>query len=140
MHPGGHVELHETPWQAVLHEVQEETGYDIAQLQLMQPSDRLQHMSGDAQLHPIPVSHSTHRYSDDLDHYHTDSSYLFVTDELPSGKPSEAESNELHWLTLQEVKDLPAEMTLENIREIVIHMFTTYLPNWERVDIDKFAR
>lgn len=34
---GGHVELDETPWQAVLREIAEESGYDKNQLKLLQP-------------------------------------------------------------------------------------------------------
>ncbi len=139
MQPGGHVELHETPWQAVLHEISEETGYDIAQLQVMQPADRLKHMSGEAKLHPVPMTHSTHKYSKDVDHYHTDSNYLFVTDELPAGKPLDDESAELRWLTCEELKALEPHMTFENIREVGLHMFAAYLNSWERVDIKTFA-
>jgi 8-oxo-dGTP pyrophosphatase MutT (NUDIX family) len=38
---GGHVELNETPWQTVIHELREESGYDIDQLQILQPKQRL---------------------------------------------------------------------------------------------------
>ena len=41
MPPGGHVELSETPWAAVSHELQEETGYRLAELDIMQPKLRM---------------------------------------------------------------------------------------------------
>ena len=39
--PGGHVEHTENPWQALAHELHEETGYSIDQLSVLQPWDRL---------------------------------------------------------------------------------------------------
>lgn len=51
MQPGGHVELHETPWQAVVHEIEEEAGYEISQLKILQPKNYLQ-KPADATLNP----------------------------------------------------------------------------------------
>src|SRR5437879_1527745 len=59
---GGHIELDETPWQAVLHEIKEESGYDAKQLMLLQPKERLKSL-GDADQHPVPVCHNTHTFS-----------------------------------------------------------------------------
>lgn len=36
--PGGHIELDETPWAAMLHELREEAGYDAGQLLVLQPT------------------------------------------------------------------------------------------------------
>lgn len=41
LQPGGHVELNENPWQAIEHELREETGYTFDELEVLQPKDRL---------------------------------------------------------------------------------------------------
>lgn len=51
---GGHIELDETPWQAVRHELMEESGYDLSDLQILQPMQRL-HM-------PLVKIKKTERY------------------------------------------------------------------------------
>ncbi len=67
---GGHVELDENPWQAIIHEVAEESGYSMDQLRVLQPVSRLRKVNGVA-AHPYPVSLLTHKFGE-LDHYHTD--------------------------------------------------------------------
>src|ERR1043166_6552950 len=56
---GGHVELNENPWQAVLRELKEETGYQISQLKILQPRDRIKKLTG-VELHPVPLTFTTH--------------------------------------------------------------------------------
>lgn len=69
MQIGGHIELNETPWQSVAHEIEEESGYEIKQLQVLQPTTRrvteVSNLS-----HPVPFSMNTHNVGDD--HYHSD--------------------------------------------------------------------
>ena len=66
---GGHVELDETPWQAVLREIAEESGYDKNQLRLLQPRyNRLASLPG-VKLHPQPIA--IHTYPAGGGHYHT---------------------------------------------------------------------
>ena len=38
---GGHIEPHETPWEAITHELLEESGYELGQLELLQPTSRI---------------------------------------------------------------------------------------------------
>ncbi len=52
---GGHVELHENPWQAIQHEIKEESGYDITDLMILQPKPIIHDLRG-GQLTPIPIS------------------------------------------------------------------------------------
>lgn len=62
LQPGGHIELHETPWQAVLHEIHEETGYELSQLTILQPQQRIRTLSG-AVNHPMLINQNTHLFS-----------------------------------------------------------------------------
>lgn len=133
---GGHIELDETPWQAISHEIAEESGYEMSQLQLLQPRDRLKALSG-AQLHPVAACHNTHDF--DETHRHTDSSYAFVATGEPRLQVGEHESNEIILLTRQELMDFPANQTFESVREIGAFIFETCLPNWEKVDPATFA-
>ncbi len=136
MQPGGHVELTETPWQAVLHEIVEETGYDSKQLQILQPQQRLKSIS-DATLHPLPICENTHPFPDG--HKHTDRAYTFVTNELPSGIPGEGESQDIRWVTKSELMAMPDEEVIPNVREIGIYAFEVYSgKSWKPVPLTEF--
>lgn len=87
--PGGHVELDETPWMAMAHELHEESGYSLNELRVVQPKVRLKHLSG-ITLHPLPVVSNTHDIPDD--HFHTDLDYLFIASAPSQGKPEEGEN------------------------------------------------
>ena len=76
---GGHIELDENPWQTLVRELREEAGYELSQLQLLQPTRRIKNMRSGI-LHPIPLSYGTYAY-DDLKHHHTDADYAFVASE-----------------------------------------------------------
>lgn len=95
MQPGGHVERTEDPWAAVAHELREESGYDLGQLLLLQPTHRIDHAPGIAVL-PQPLCVDVHPIGDD--HFHTDLLYGFVTTADPAGRPGDDESQELHWV------------------------------------------
>lgn len=132
---GGHIELDETPWQAVAHELREESGYDISQVTLLQPQLRLEFLT-DSAVHPTPAIHSTHLVAND--HYHTDSAYVITTDQEPTDKPGEGESNDIQLFTRSEIAALPSDKILENVREGIFYMFDTILPNWESVTPDTY--
>lgn len=119
LQPGGHIELNETPWDAINHEIQEETGFDMEQLYLLQPNDRyavktLSHPN--SILHPIPFFHNTHDAGED-GHRHTDITYLFVTNEEPRHELAEDESQDLRWLTLDEIMNTPANEIAEVVKD-----------------------
>lgn len=126
---GGHVELHETPWQAVIHEIEEESGYLISQLQLLQPKDRVMALPTET-IHPQPIAIVTHSFDDQ--HNHTDIEYAFVTHEEPALKVGEAESDDFVLLRLDELTqgkyDVPPD-----IIKLCAHVFEIILPNWEQV-------
>jgi 8-oxo-dGTP diphosphatase len=103
LQPGGHVELNETPWEAIAHELVEETGYEFSQLRVMQPGvTRVTHLTNShTKLHPYPLCHNTHQVT--KDHSHTDTVYLFEAENLPRNAVGEGESQDLRWLTEEEL-------------------------------------
>ncbi len=128
---GGHVELDETPWQAIAHELLEESGYDLDQLTLLQPHDRIKFLNHST-VHPQPVVVNTHQIS--TEHAHIDSIYAFVTSEEPAHNVAEGESSDFCLLNRQELVDLPEKEMFPNVREICLHIFDVCLPKWERVN------
>jgi 8-oxo-dGTP diphosphatase len=129
---GGHVELKETLWDAVIHEVSEESGYAMSQLKILQPDIPSLHIT-DGILHPSPVSQVSIRFGD-TNHFHTDIAYAFTTHEAPSGKVSEDESSEMKTFTASELAALPTGAIPENVREVALFIFKECLANWEETD------
>ena len=127
---GGHVELDETPWDAVAHEIEEESGYKISQLTLLQPQLRIRSLES-AVLHPSPLVLNTHSFS--AEHYHTDISWAFVTEQDPAVQVQDGESANIKLFTEQELRTLPADKIFENVREIGLFVFKSCLNEWERV-------
>ncbi|HEX6416493.1 MAG TPA: NUDIX domain-containing protein [Candidatus Saccharimonadales bacterium] len=135
---GGHIELHETPWGAVVHEVREESGYDIAQISLLQPRERVVSLS-DATIHPAPAAHSSHPFGKPgSGHFHTDVAYAAVASEPPRHTPHDDESSDIKMFTRQELVDLPDDQIIANVREIALHIFDNCLGNWEPVPSKSF--
>lgn len=118
---GGHIELDETPWMAVSHEILEESGYDVADLKLLQPPQRLRSVSG-VKLHPVPVSSGTYTFSDT--HFHTDLAYAFIADTGPKVK---SETDEFIYVTRQE---LATKVAYESVRDVGLFIFDVCLPEW----------
>jgi len=133
---GGHVELDETPWQSVSHEILEESGYDMAQLQILQPKERIKYLSG-ATLHPQPVCINTHVFKD-IGHYHTDIAYAFVTSELPGGAVADGESSELIWVSAAQLRVMSDQEVVENVREIGLYILETCIKSWQPVSVSEF--
>lgn len=140
LQPGGHVELNENPWQAIQHELVEETGYDLKQLQIFVPpyvnNLKLVHSI----VHPHPVILSTHRYGylGESEHFHTDISYAFLTEELPSGVPGEGESTEFFWLNVNELNQLAEGDIVEDVRAIAVDILTNVIFEWWPAALTKF--
>ena len=118
LQPGGHIELNETPWGSIKHELIEETGYAHDQLFLMQPPIRKLSSLTNAEIHPFPLCHNTHDYMPTCDHRHTDISYLFVTNQDPIGLPEEGESTDFRWVTLDDLEKLDDSEIASNCRQI----------------------
>lgn len=132
---GGHIEVQETPWQGMAHELEEESGYSLSDLKILQPKDRITSFN-DAVLHPYPISLNTHRVNDE--HSHSDISYGFVASGDPKHTVKDGESADLRWLTRKEVADLPKGEITENTRDAYLFMFDTALSSWDVVSTKDF--
>lgn len=102
MQIGGHIELNETPWQSMAHELAEETGYELKELDVLQFVDEPVKESGSI-THPTPLTINTHNVGND--HYHSDLCFGFVAADVPQGRVVDGESLDLRWMTLDELED-----------------------------------
>lgn len=100
---GGHIDLDQTPWQAVAAELGEEAGYELSQVDVLQPTaERIADDMGHV-VHPVPFTLNTHNVGND--HHHSDICYGFVTTEEPARSVADGESDDLRWHTLAELKE-----------------------------------
>lgn len=129
---GGHIELDETPWHAIAHELEEESGYSLDDLQLLQPSRRITSL-GDAVVHPVPVSHSTHPFGNGIDHYHTDLAYAFIADRAPAIQPKEGESKIIKLVTRQELQQMDTTEIPDNVKVIGTFIFDEIMGHWHAI-------
>jgi hypothetical protein len=129
---GGHIELHETPWQAITHEIQEESGYQLDQLQILQPKHRIPKLTN-AVSHPQPVNYNTHPIDNHGNHFHSDIAYAFITDQEPINIPGDDESSDIVLFTREELIKTPKEEIFENCREIGLFIFDTILNEWDKI-------
>jgi len=118
---GGHIELHENPWQALEHEILEESGYDIAQLSLLTQTPAPAFRDSSSESHPIPFSINTHPFSNE--HSHTDLSYAFTTTEDPKHSLAKNESSNIRLFTEKEFLEIPTDQIPENVKDLVIFAF-----------------
>lgn len=117
--PGGHVEISENPWQAIAHELQEETGFELEDLYVLQASEPLLELREIA--HPVPILYRSHRYTNsEPAHYHTDATYGFKAKYAPRKLPAEGESQELEWFSKEELLSLPNTEIHPDVRDIAI--------------------
>lgn len=100
MQIGGHIELAQTPWQAMAAELREETGYELAELAVVQWA-AVPKLDG-AITHPMPLLMNTHMAGEG--HYHSDTCYGFIARGVPRHDAAEGESNDLRWLMLSELQ------------------------------------
>lgn len=137
LQPGGHVELNEHPWQTMAHELTEETGYELHQLEVLQTVPIIQGLVETA--HPIPLAYRTHDFPvAPAKHFHTDAAFGFVTHEDPLGKPDEGESQELYWMTAEELELVPDDGIPSDTRTIGLFLLS-HLPKYYRAPASSFA-
>lgn len=106
MQVGGHIELNETPWQAIAHEVEEESGYQLRELKVLQhTADKVEELHNVS--HPVPFLMNTHDVGDS--HYHSDLCYAFVASGAPEQLTADDESSDLRWLSLDELRRQAAQ-------------------------------
>lgn len=133
---GGHIELDETPWAAVAHEIEEEAGYRLEDLQVQQPHQRLINIPG-VVVHPSPVFMNTHPST--ADHYHSDTAYLFVARSGPMQALGDGESMDLRWLNRDELQRLDGALIWENTKLVYEACFDYFLHEWTAVDAVRYA-
>jgi len=137
MHIGGHIELNEDPWTAVLREIWEESGYIDDQLNLYVPP--IPQIVGvyerPREFHPTPVSFNTHSIGLG-DHFHTDIVYAFhVNDVVDESLLGDGESREFKWVTLDEL--LVEKETYRNIIDIGSYVLNGVYDKWIRVNVSQ---
>lgn len=135
LQPGGHVELDESPWQAIAHELEEETGYMLDQLDVLQPRLRIKN-SDKMTVHPQPLLINTHPIGDG--HFHTDIAFLFLAHEDPRRLPHEGESDDLRWLSLAEIQQVSSDMIYDDTRQITSEALQHFAKEWEPVVTSSF--
>jgi 8-oxo-dGTP pyrophosphatase MutT (NUDIX family) len=128
---GGHIELDETPWAAIAHEVEEESGYRISDLKVMQPKLRIDG-GENIVIHPQPILVNTHLIPDD--HYHSDTAFLFTAAVDPSVELADGESSDLRWLTYDELHTLDNALIWPDTRKVYEKAIRHFLVEWEVVD------
>lgn len=134
---GGHVELNETPWQAMAHEIEEESGYTLAELQILQPAVRLGLMD-EVAVHPQPMLLNSHAFDSRSDHFHSDISYPFIAHAKPAKQPSDGESNDIRWLTYDELEALPSTDIYNNSKRTALFGLGVILDLWEPLPATNF--
>ncbi len=135
---GGHIELNETPWAAMVHEIKEEAGYDISQLSILQPAKRILPAEvSDVALHPQPLLMNTHAITPE--HFHSDTGYLLEAHGEPRHELADGESSDIRWLTRDELAELGEDDIWHNIRVAGLAIFDRFLEDWQPVAATEFT-
>lgn len=148
MQVGGHIELEETPWQAIAHELEEESGYSLSELEIYQPL-YMPRAARSGIVHPTPVFIDTHQPTPG--HYHTDIRYAFLAKDMPKSRPAQGESEDVRWYTLDELRKEPFVLkdiveSYELIHDIVRKSYMHLVPTVEfsleepSVNLDAFEK
>lgn len=104
--PAGHVELDQTPLDALYAEIEEEAGITRDHLTLVSPvTDNMDFKRrSDSYGLPIPFDMEVHPINES--HSHIDSAYMLLCD-TDQVNPGERESQNWKWFTAEELKGFP---------------------------------
>ena len=136
MQIGGHIETDETPWQTVAHELTEESGYTLAELEVLQPS-RVRQVRG-AVVHPVPCLVNTHNAGPGP-HYHSDLCYVFVAKDIAKQDPSDGESSDIRWMTPAEMKGHTSKKVLGDVIDIYETILDEFADTYQYVPATMFS-
>lgn len=136
MQIGGHIELDQTPWQALVDELREESGYKLEELELLQPYEDVPRV-GDAVVHPLPFLSNTHDVGGG--HYHSDNCYAFVAHAEPSHIPKDGESSDVRWVSRSELVSTAKEGILLQDTADMYYFLLDNLESFHRIDPNKFS-
>lgn len=136
---GGHIELDETIWGALSHEVEEESGYRFDTLEVLQPSVRIDFDDSDWVVHPVPFYVNTHDVSNDGSHFHTDSAYLLKACGEPHGKPAEGESQDLRWMSYADLVACQKTEIHTDTKLASMAALRQFYPRWQSLPTAKFT-
>ena len=98
LQPGGHIEARETPVEAAIREVREETGV------VMEIHDSLDPMDSPANSETLPQPFRVNLHEVRVDHWHVDFAYLGTVDRVTD--PADGESDDHRWFTRADLRDL----------------------------------
>lgn len=135
MQPGGHVERDEDPWTAIAHELAEEAGYDVAELDVLQPFAPQPALHAACVITPTPLLQDTHVVEPDVPLYHWDSVFAFVAHGEPTLERAAGESDDLRWLTIAELA--AAQEAIPDAQHTGA-LAVSVLDSWQRVPASRF--
>ena len=117
MQPGGHINPNETPPEAAIREVLEETGMDLTPY--MKPTRQLTEDVLDMAVPVLLQQQRIEAYNDEPAHYHLDMGYVVhVPHKLP--EPAQDESLMVNWFTLEQLDKLDM---FDNVRTLIKELF-----------------
>ncbi len=136
---GGHIEpsRKETPWQAVIREIREEAGYEISQLNVLQPSLRVGPLEN-TDNHPMPFNINSHPIDTGdgcVDHFHSDIEWAFTATEDPKNPPQDGESEDIRRFTSTELDRLSDEEIPPDVRTICQYVLNKLVGELEEISI-----
>lgn len=102
--PGGHIELDETPIDAIYREIIEEVGIQKRNLRLVELKPALP-TNGQSVSLPVPFDINVHK-TDEV-HKHIDLCYIFMS-KTDTVRPGKGESQDWRWLNEYEIEDFEA--------------------------------
>lgn len=109
--PAGHIELNQTPLDALYAEIREEAGIDEEHLTLIETEPRnVTERPAENQALPLPFDFEIHPIQDG--HRHINMSYVLESD-TNNVEPGPGESNTFKWFTIDELRDF--DQTNSNI-------------------------
>lgn len=137
---GGHVELTKDPWETLESEIRDESGYDIDQLLVLQPKDRIQEIVGATQ-HPIPVSFISHSFPGVTpEHNHIDLAIAFIADGPPNHLPRDVSPSDIRLRSSKELDEISPLEIYPNVRQIAKFVLDTCVTEWDRVSPKLFGK